>query len=298
MANILQQLMQLEMQNRAGRSPSGRGALGTDFANIAKLLASSGATPDGRPPKQITDPDQTINFSPDPIVSPYSPTPTDPSIDYPVAPMPRSPLDDVSDAREAQRRYTQDASGNQTEIGYDGQPISSYSPEQMAIHNAIMGVTPSQSRYVYNGEGYDLVQDGLEANDTAPMPQMPPMGGVTLSNGQFIAGAQNDQGGVNIGTPDFFQKYAGNPDLMRALSDAYGYDVSNPTTRTPPPEVNPVRTDDFSRFQDDLMKSQRDQINVDPRTNMDQRNVDPRQNPYEPPRPRGDYDTFRDDIQY
>ena len=171
MADILKQLMQLEMQNRAGRSPSGRGQIGgTEFANIARLLAGRGVTPDGiRPPKQIIDPDQTINFRPDPIVSPYDPRPADPSIDYPVAPMPpRGPLDEVSDAQEAQRRYTQDAGGNQTEIGYDGQPVSSYSPEQMAIHNAIMGVTPSQSRYVFNGEGYDLVPNEPQYPDYQP----------------------------------------------------------------------------------------------------------------------------------
>jgi hypothetical protein len=33
---------------------------------------------------------------------------------------------------------------------------------------------------------------------------------------------------MEIGTPSFFQQYASNPDLMSALSDAYGYDVSNP----------------------------------------------------------------------
>jgi hypothetical protein len=115
------------------------------------------------------------------------------------------------------------------------------------------------------------------------------MGGVTLSNGQFIAGAQNDQGGVNIGTPDFFQKYAGNPDLMRALSDAYGYDVSQPqtgqtggNTTNPPPIVDRrAEIDRYNRLQDDAMKVYRDQINVDPRTDMDQRNVDPRRNPYD-----------------
>jgi hypothetical protein len=166
MADILKQLMQLNMQNRAGRSPSGRGQIGgTDFASIAKLLAGRGVTPDGiRPPPQVTDPNTTINASPDPIAPSYPPNyfdppsvDTDPNIGYPVPPVPTSPLDEVEQARQIQRSYNLDANGNQTEIGYDGQPLSSYTPEQMSIHNAIKGVTPSQSRYVFNGEGYDLV---------------------------------------------------------------------------------------------------------------------------------------------
>ena len=100
-------------------------------------------------------------------------------------------------------------------------------------------------------------------------PQMPQLGGVTLSNGQFIAGVPNEQGGVNIGTPDFFQQYAGNPDLMRALSDAYGYDVSQgQTTQSPQigynePDVQP-------------------QIGYAPQVNYNEPQVNPRTNP-EPP---------------
>jgi hypothetical protein len=50
--------------------------------------------------------------------------------------------------------------GSQTEIGYDGQPVANYTPEQWAMHNATTGVTPSEYRYVWNGEGYDKLPNG------------------------------------------------------------------------------------------------------------------------------------------
>lgn len=150
-------------------------------------------------------------------------------------------------------------------------------------------------------------------------PQMPQIGGVTLSNGQFIAGVPNEQGGVNIGTPDFFQQYAGNPDLMRALSDAYGYDVSQPqTTQTPQvvygepqvgtqgyapdtnyggmntnspttqnPQTNDGRTNDFQKMMEDMreqdrMKEMRN--TMDSRREPERPMQDPRQNPFDMPR--------------
>ena len=71
--------------------------------------------------------------------------------------------------------------GSRTEIGYDGQPISGYTPEQLDMQNATRGSTPSQSRYVYNGEGYDLVYDQPPV-DSFPepryediMPVLPPV---------------------------------------------------------------------------------------------------------------------------
>ena len=56
--------------------------------------------------------------------------------------------------------YRQEADGTMTEIGYDGQPVSGYTPEQWAMHNATTGVTPSEFRYVWNGEGYDKLPNG------------------------------------------------------------------------------------------------------------------------------------------
>jgi len=113
-------------------------------------------------------------------------------------------------------------------------------------------------------------------------PQIPQIGGVTLSNGQFIAGVPNEQGGVNIGTPDFFQQYAGNPDLMRALSDAYGYDVSQGQT-TQSPQIGYAQPD----VQPQIGYAPQVNYNepqVNPRTNPEPPMQDPRINP-EPPRP-------------
>jgi hypothetical protein len=54
------------------------------------------------------------------------------------------PWDDTtSQPLQPQTSYTQDANGATTQIGYDGQPLSSYSPEQMAVHNAITGTAPA-----------------------------------------------------------------------------------------------------------------------------------------------------------
>jgi hypothetical protein len=50
--------------------------------------------------------------------------------------------------------------GSRTEIGYDGQPISGYTQQQLDMHNATTGVTPSEYRYVFNGEGYDKLPNG------------------------------------------------------------------------------------------------------------------------------------------
>jgi hypothetical protein len=167
-------------------------------------------------------------------------------------------------------------------------------------------------------------------------PQMPQLGGVTLSNGQFIAGVPNEQGGVNIGTPDFFQQYAGNPDLMRALSDAYGYDVSqprpqttqapqvvygeptvgsqgydpgtnyggmntnSPTTQNPQigysPETNYGGTNDFQKMMEDIRMQERMQ---DPRIRPDINPERPREDPRinpEPPRPIYPMDMPPDNI--
>lgn len=107
--------------------------------------------------------------------------------------------------------YRQEADGTLTEIGYNGDPISGYTPEQLAMHNATTGVTSSGPR----------------------------QGGVTLDDGTFIPGVGNDQGGVNIGTPDFFQKYANDPITMDRLRQLYGFTGNQPEYREPQIGYNP-----------------------------------------------------------
>jgi len=81
--------------------------------------------------------------------------------------------------------------GSRTEIGYDGQPIANYTPEQLAMHYATMGIGQPKFSYVWNGEGYTKVpageQEAREAQraqesmvlpmfpDTAPYPDTAPM---------------------------------------------------------------------------------------------------------------------------
>jgi hypothetical protein len=68
--------------------------------------------------------------------------------------------------------YRQEADGTLTEIGYNGDPISGYTPEQLAMHNATTGVTPPEYRYVWNGEGYDKLPNGPQIGYN-PEPEMP-----------------------------------------------------------------------------------------------------------------------------
>lgn len=252
MADILKQLMQLNMQNRAGRSPSGRGQIGgTDFASIAKLLAGRGVTPDGiRPPPQVTDPNTTINASPDPIITPYDPTPIDASID-PVPPMPISPLGEIEQAREAQRSYNLDANGNQTEIGYDGQPISSYTPEQMSIHNAIKGVTPSQSRYVFNGEGYDLVPYEPQYPDYQPPVDYTPLPNPSPQYPQHPE--ESTRRPIDFYNPSPPMDFPEDPGILQPTEPVY-----NPDSK---------RGGDMKQIFEEAMRAYRDQQNFEPQPN-------------------------------
>jgi hypothetical protein len=59
-----------------------------------------------------------------------------------------------------QTSYRMNDDGSRTEIGYDGQPIANYTPEQLAMHLATTGVTPPEYRYVWNGQGYDKLPNG------------------------------------------------------------------------------------------------------------------------------------------
>lgn len=70
-----------------------------------------------------------------------------------------------------QTSYRMNDDGSRTEIGYDGQPIANYTPEQLAMHNATTGVTPSEYRYVFNGEGYDKLPNGPQTG-YGPTPEM------------------------------------------------------------------------------------------------------------------------------
>jgi len=91
------------------------------------------------------------------------PRPPEPRYEEP--PRPRAPDQDTpyvapSTPQGPRTSYRINDDGSRTEIGYDGQPVSGYTPEQWAMHNATTGVTPSEYRYVWNGEGYTKVPNG------------------------------------------------------------------------------------------------------------------------------------------
>ena len=199
------------------------------------------------PYKDPKRPDERIIYEPrrpDPEPMRYSPEPTRP-------PLPEEPRRPEEPRYEEPRRpeiypqdyagprttgtsqtqqvgprtsYRQNADGSLTEIGYDGQPISGYTPEQMAMHKATMGVTPSEFQYVYNGQGYDKVRTG----------------GITMDDGTFIAGYDNPNGGMEIGTPSFFQKYANDPITMARLREMYGFTGAEPEYQQPQIGYNPI----------------------------------------------------------
>jgi ABC-type Na+ transport system ATPase subunit NatA len=68
--------------------------------------------------------------------------------------------------------------------------------------------------------------------DIYPVPRM---GGITLDDGTFIPGADNGQGGVDIGGPAFFAKYANNPTTMARLREMYGFTGDQP--EYPQPQI-------------------------------------------------------------
>lgn len=126
--------------------------------------------PDTAPPR----PEETFNPRPDPRPDPLPEMPeiypvgvnSDTRLDPPVMPEvypqdyagPRTTGSTQTQQVGPRTSYRQEADGTRTEIGYDGQPISGYTAQQLAMHNATTGVTPSEYQYVYNGQGYDKVR--------------------------------------------------------------------------------------------------------------------------------------------
>lgn len=182
-----------------------------------------------RPPREEPPRPPREDPPPRPREEPPPPRPRDVTPTPPIPPRYEEPpeiypIDTVVDQPVQPRTsYRQDADGNLTEIGYDGQPISSYTPEQTAMDRGTRGLDPSEFQYVYNGEGYDKVRTG----------------GITMDDGTFIAGLDNGQGGVSIGTPEFFQSYADQPATMDLLRQMYGFTGDQPVYQEPQIGFNP-----------------------------------------------------------
>jgi hypothetical protein len=159
---------------------------------------------------------------------PEPPRPPEPRYPDEIPPRPRvpdleTPFIAPTTPQGPRTSYRQNDDGSLEEIGYDGQPISGYTAQQTAMDRATRGLDPSEYTYVWNGQGYDKVR----------------MGGITMDDGTFIPGATNSQGGTNIGTPDFFEQYANDPETMARLRQMYGFTGNQPEYQEPQIGYNP-----------------------------------------------------------
>jgi len=109
-------------------------------------------------------PDRQYNFRVGPTEETYAPPTPDRAVMPEIYPQdyagPRNTGTSQTQQVGPRTSYRQEADGTMTEIGYDGQPVSGYTQQQWAMHNATTGVTPSEFQYVWNGEGYDKVLTG------------------------------------------------------------------------------------------------------------------------------------------
>jgi hypothetical protein len=218
-------------------------ATGYSPEQISTYFSSAGVGGPYTAPQTMTPP-EPVRYSPEPVRPPPEPEtkrpPPPPEPRYEEPPRPERPVmpeiypEDYNGPRTTgttqpqqvgpRTSYRQEADGTLTEIGYDGQPISGYTAQQLAMHNATTGVTPSEFQYVWNGQGYDKVRTG----------------GITMDDGTFIAGVDNGQGGVNVGTPEFFQSYANDPMTMARLREMYGFTGDQPAYQEPQIGYNPA----------------------------------------------------------
>ena len=142
--------------------------MGVDENTIGSIFSKYYAPETSQPtPQALTPPPPPPEPPPEPPLAPRYEEPRrpiNPDLDTPyIAPQqPQGP----------QTSYRMNDDGSRTEIGYDGQPIANYTPEQLAMHNATTGVTPPEYRYVWNGEGYTKVPNGPQ-NGYNPEPEMP-----------------------------------------------------------------------------------------------------------------------------
>jgi hypothetical protein len=152
-------------------------SMGIDENTIGSILSKYYAPETSQPTPQALTPPEPIPYSPgeggrgiptpDPRPEPRYEEPS-----RPIAPDRETPYIAPQQPQGPRTSYRQEADGTLTEIGYDGQPISSYTQQQLDMHNATTGVTPSEYRYVWNGEGYTKVPNGPQIGYN-PEPEMP-----------------------------------------------------------------------------------------------------------------------------
>ena len=144
--------------------------MGIDENTIGSIFSKYYAPETSQPaPQTLTPPPEEPRYQPpsppeEPRYEPRyeePPRPIAPDRETPYRPKrPVQPEIYPQQPQGPQTSYRQNADGTLTEIGYDGQPISGYTQQQLDMHNATTGVTPSEYRYVWNGQGYDKLPNG------------------------------------------------------------------------------------------------------------------------------------------
>lgn len=154
-------------------------SMGVDENTIGSIFSKYYAPETSQPtPQALTPPppeEPRYQPPPPPEEPRYQPEIFEPRYEEP--PRPRNPDRETpyiapTTPQPPQTSYRQEADGTLTEIGYNGDPISGYTPEQLAMHNATTGVTPPEYRYVWNGEGYDKLPNGPQIGYN-PEPRYP-----------------------------------------------------------------------------------------------------------------------------
>jgi len=151
-------------------------SMGLDENAIGSIFSQYYAPETSQPAPQTMTPPEPMRYSPEPTRPPPPPEP-------PLAPRyeePRRPINPDLDTpyiapqqlQGPRTSYRINDDGSRTEIGYDGQPISGYTQQQLDMHNATTGVTPPEYRYVWNGEGYTKMPNGPQIGYN-PEPRYP-----------------------------------------------------------------------------------------------------------------------------
>ena len=122
-------------------------------------------------------------------------------------------------------RYRQNPDGSVTEIGYDGQPVSSYTPEQKAMNDATQGINQPIYDYVYQGggEGYKKVLVATPVPGMSGVYQRVKDGAIVDKSGNLV-GAGTGPGKVDPGPSP----------LPTAVAEPYSPDIDAPYPLAPP----------------------------------------------------------------
>jgi hypothetical protein len=197
------------------------------------------------------------------------------NIDHPMEPPPRipdpyggyTPVDQNAKGQDqnptgqgpttGRKSYRQNPDGSVTEIGYDGQPVSSYTPEQNDVNDATQGINQPIYDYVYQGggEGYKKVLVATPVPGMSGVYQRVKDGAIVDKSGNLV-GAGTSPGNVNTDAsplppvmppdqpaPQYAEPYVA-PPVPQYAEPPQPYtvmppDVPSPVPNFAPPEAQP-----------------------------------------------------------